>query len=105
MLKAEDAILSHNTVQIDKLFVTIEIDGQPFRVRVYRAGDTRNKPLVMVCGYNTAVGYSHIFDDLAKKYNTFIIEQGSFGLNTKLASCSGSESPKKAEEWIIDFFD
>ena len=74
MLKAENAILSHTAVQIDKFFVTIEMDGQPFKVRIYRGGKVKNKPLVLIGGYSYALSRSNIFDDLAKKYNFFMIE-------------------------------
>ena len=97
MLKAENAILSHTAAQIDKFFVTIEMDGQPFKVRIYRGGDINNKPLVILGGYTYALKYSVIFDDLAKKYNFFLIEQGSYGLNTKPDRCSGIESAEKAD--------
>ena len=74
MLKAEDAILAHNTEKILKYFVTIEMDNQPFRVRIFRAGDSKNKPLVLLGGYHFALRLSNIFDDLAKRYNLFVIE-------------------------------
>ena len=91
--------------KIEKFFVTIEMDGQPFRVRIYKGGDTNNKALVLLSGYVFALRNSHFFDNLAKKYNLFVIEQGSFGLNSRPKNCSGSESPDKSEEWMIDFLD
>ena len=51
MLETEDAIIAHSKIPIEKSFIYIEMDGKPFRVRVYECGDKANETLVYTFAY------------------------------------------------------
>ena len=89
MEKAEDDILAICKTKIIKTFAMIEMDGQPFRVRIFEGGDQSKKSLVIWTGYIPALRIANIFDDLAKTYRFIIFEQGSWGINSSPSNCSG----------------
>ena len=48
MEQVEDEILSYCKAKVSKYFVNIQMEGKPFRVRVYESGNNNNKTLVFV---------------------------------------------------------
>ena len=80
------------------------MDNKPFGVRTHMHGakDDRKKTLVMMHGYlGNSVGWLHMINPLAAKYRLVLFDHGSWGLNTRLAECSGLLSAEAAEQWMI----
>ena len=107
MLKAEDRLIALSGVPLSewkKDFITITIDGEPFRVRTFEVGDRSKQTLVLTHGYTaSALSYYTMAKKLAEKYHLVLFDNGSWGLNTRLAKCDAVKSPKAAEEWLIDW--
>ena len=90
MLKTEDAIIAHSKISIVKSFIYFEMEGKPFRVRVYECGDKANQTLVCTFSYlYPQLHLMHLWTRLAEKYRIVVFEHGSLGLNTKLDDCYG----------------
>ena len=82
------------------------MDGKPFGVRthVYGSKDEGKKTLAMVHGYlGNSVGWLHMIRPLAERYRLVLFDHGSWGLNTRLAQCSGLLSEEAAEQWMIQW--
>lgn len=108
MESAEDEILKLSGVsmsQIKKRFITIEMDGKPFKVRTFYIGDeSQKKTLVMTHGFALAsvLFYKMLFK-LSQEYRIVMFDHSSWGLNTRLEVSQGLESPELAERWMTDF--
>ena len=73
--------------EVNRSFVTIEMDGKPFRVRKYEIGkeDDGKKTLVFVHGFGGAgVIYAEKWKELSEKYRLVYFDCFGFGNNTKL---------------------
>ena len=76
----------------------------PFRVRVFEIGDKTKKTLVITHGFSgCALSYYTMIHTLAKSYRLVLFDNCSWGLNTRVQTCEGLESPVKAEAWLIDW--
>ena len=105
MLRSEDAIIAYSKVPIEKSFVYCNIEGHPFRIRVYECGSKQKETIVATFGYlHNQLHYMNLWTRLAERYRVVVFEHGSNGLNTKLKDCSGLQSVDAAEEWVIDWF-
>ena len=51
MMETEDAIIAHSKIPIKKSFIYIEMEGKPFRVRVYECGSEKNETIVLTLAY------------------------------------------------------
>ena len=104
MLKTEDRLIEFSGIPVEKDFVLIEMDGNPFRVRTFEFGDKAKKTLVWIGGYSfSALKHVELYKTLSERYRVVLFEHGSFGMNTKLTECSGYASHEAAEEWMADF--
>ena len=104
MIRIEDAIISYSKVEIKKSFVYVEIDGHPFRVRVYECGSEKNETIVLTLAYEfPQLHFMHLWTRLAERYRVVVFEHGSSGLNTKLDDSYGLDSSDAAEQWLIEW--
>ena len=92
--------------KLERRYVTIEMEGKPFKVRVlvYGKKEENKKTLCMTHGYlgNSTV-WGHMLNILAEHYRLVLFDNGSFGLNTRLEKTVATESPEAAEEWFRDW--
>ena len=80
----EDTLLEMSGLDIDKFektFTTIEMDGEPFRIRTVAYGDRSKKTLLMTHGYmlSGVLAYYKVMKRLSEYYRLVIFDQGSFG--------------------------
>ena len=81
-------------------FVTIEMDGKPFRIRKYEIGqeDDGKPTLVWVHGFAfSSALYAEKWKELSERYRLIYFDCFGFGQNTRLQECSGLASPEAAE--------
>ena len=103
---AEDRLIKLSECEAKRSYITIEMDGKPFKVRTYVIGDITDgkKTLVILhgrAGFGTQ--YFNIWKELSQRYRLIFFDNLGWGLNTRLQGCSGTESPEAAEQWIIDW--
>ena len=91
-------------IDLRKDFVTIEMDGNPFRVRTFEIGEKSKETLVITHGYTaSALTYYTMLKQLSETYRLVLFDNGSWGLNTRLKECEAVNSPKASETWLIDW--
>ena len=103
----ETAILQLIDMPIEafqRSWASFQLEGADFKARYFVFGDQAKPTLVMTHGYATyALSHFMIFKSLAKHYRVIAFDNSSFGGNTRLNSCSGLESPEKADAYMIEW--
>ena len=89
--------------KLERMYVMIEMEGKPFRVRVITYGDEAKKDkktLVMTHGFlGCSLNWVWMFKPLAERYRLVLFDHSSWGLNTRLDQSVGMESEEAAENW------
>ena len=86
--KFEDALLKHSGLPLDsieKRYVTIEMDGAPFKMRTFIIEKESSPTLVLTHGY--ACGspmHFPILKALSRAFRVVMFDNMSFGTNTRL---------------------
>ena len=73
-------------VNVRSSFIYFQMDGRPFRVRVFEIGDKSRETLVFMHGYlQSSLNFAipALFKPLADKYRVVFFDHGSTGLNTR----------------------
>ena len=89
-------------------YVTIEINGEPLRVRVQTYNDDPSKKtLVMTHGFLSAsVFFARLLPTIGKHYRIVMFDNLGFGLNDRTDNVGdGCENPEKAEKWIVEWLE
>ena len=87
MDKHELRLVELSQCEVNLSFVTIEMDGKPFRVRKYEIGEEKSgkKTLVMVHGYGvTGTYFFHLWKYLSAHYRIVSFDNFGWGQNTRL---------------------
>ena len=86
-------------------YVNITMDDEPFQVRYLVLGENASpKPtlVLMHCYMNSSVSaYVQWFQHLLPTYRIVCFDNCGWGLNTRRATCSGTESADAAESWLL----
>ena len=87
-------------------YVTIEMEGKPFKVRTFIIGDASpdKRTLVFTHGMVSAsVLFFSYFARFVDDYQIVLFDNCSKGGNTKLNETAAIESPEAAEKWVSEF--
>ena len=69
-------------------------------------GDVSKKTLLMTAGYNSSIAlFNTCFKDLSSNFRVIAFDQLSNGPNTRLETCSGMDSDRRAFECLIEWYE
>mmetsp|Transcript_716 Transcript_716/g.1013 ORF Transcript_716/g.1013 Transcript_716/m.1013 type:complete len:184 (-) Transcript_716:654-1205(-) len=83
-----------------------EFEGAPFRARYFVFGDSEKPVLLMTHGYASfSLSHFMLFKQLAGRFRVIFFDNCSWGGNTRKLSTSGLESPQKANQLILSWWE
>ena len=107
--KFEEALLKHSGLPleaIERRYVEIQMDGQPFKVRTFVIGSMDKKTLVMTHGYLCGSPWHVlILKALSEEFRVVMFDNMSFGGNTRVETSSMQKGGDAVDEWLVEHVD